>query len=159
MAPEDKVRQAMRLLEEADRLDLLAQEVRPSVRPSQHTAPGVAAAVYTCSPPHPRDHMTAVSTPGCNRVRLVAVVGQPHHRASPDALLGTGEALHGKGGKWALGCAAERWEELHRGRNGWEGVSGTMEGASRNARASHRKGNGQGDGGERPMGTSGAGRH
>ncbi|KAJ1117066.1 hypothetical protein NDU88_005266 [Pleurodeles waltl] len=58
MEARDKVRQAMHLLEEASKLDLVAEGVRPSAPPSRRMAAGVAAAVFACFLPCPGDHIT-----------------------------------------------------------------------------------------------------
>ncbi|KAJ1189617.1 hypothetical protein NDU88_006361 [Pleurodeles waltl] len=49
-----RVRQALRLLEEAGRLDLLAEDGARRERPARQAASGVAAAVAACSPPRGR---------------------------------------------------------------------------------------------------------
>ncbi|KAJ1162435.1 hypothetical protein NDU88_002903 [Pleurodeles waltl] len=49
-----RVRQAIRLLEEAGRLDLLAEDGARRERPARQAASGVAAAVAACSPPRGR---------------------------------------------------------------------------------------------------------
>ncbi|KAJ1127319.1 hypothetical protein NDU88_005722 [Pleurodeles waltl] len=51
MAAEAKVQQALRLLEEAGRLDLRRSEAAEAARPVRRAASGVAAAVLACSPP------------------------------------------------------------------------------------------------------------
>ncbi|KAJ1083049.1 hypothetical protein NDU88_003209 [Pleurodeles waltl] len=50
--PDELVRQALSLLEEAGRLDLLAPVVHPHACPVRRAAAGVDAAVVVCSPPH-----------------------------------------------------------------------------------------------------------
>ncbi|KAJ1216731.1 hypothetical protein NDU88_004330 [Pleurodeles waltl] len=50
MAVEAKVQQALRLLEEAGRQDLVRPEAAPAARPTRRAASGVAAAVLACSP-------------------------------------------------------------------------------------------------------------
>ncbi|KAJ1207497.1 hypothetical protein NDU88_002888 [Pleurodeles waltl] len=46
------VTQALSLLQEADRFDLLTLAKRPQVRPVRSAAHGVAVAVFACSPTH-----------------------------------------------------------------------------------------------------------
>ncbi|KAJ1190208.1 hypothetical protein NDU88_006946 [Pleurodeles waltl] len=61
-----RVRQALRLLEEAGRLDLLAEDGARRERPVRQAASGVAAAVAACSPPRGR---------GCRSRRVPQVRG------------------------------------------------------------------------------------
>ncbi|KAJ1090727.1 hypothetical protein NDU88_003856 [Pleurodeles waltl] len=51
MAAEGKVQQALRLLEEAGRLDLVRPGAAAAARPVRKAASGVATAVMACSPP------------------------------------------------------------------------------------------------------------
>ncbi|KAJ1210493.1 hypothetical protein NDU88_005857 [Pleurodeles waltl] len=60
MSAETKISQAMHFLEEAGRLDLLAEGVCVVVRPSRRAAAGITAAVYACFP----------SSPGVNKRQL-----------------------------------------------------------------------------------------
>ncbi|KAJ1207522.1 hypothetical protein NDU88_002913 [Pleurodeles waltl] len=50
MAAEAKVQQALRLLEEVGRLDLVRLEAAPAARPARRAVSGVAADVLACSP-------------------------------------------------------------------------------------------------------------
>ncbi|KAJ1090042.1 hypothetical protein NDU88_003182 [Pleurodeles waltl] len=72
---ETKVRQALRLLEEAGRLDLLSSGTLPRVRPAMPAAASVAAAVFSCSPLHPGNGAgNQVSVQGRLRIQRAAAV-------------------------------------------------------------------------------------
>ncbi|KAJ1213950.1 hypothetical protein NDU88_001579 [Pleurodeles waltl] len=57
---EDLIQQALALLEEAGRLDLLTQGARPHARPARRASAGVVAAVAACSPPRRDKRLSCV---------------------------------------------------------------------------------------------------
>ncbi|KAJ1160636.1 hypothetical protein NDU88_001131 [Pleurodeles waltl] len=65
-----RVKQALELLKEAGRLDLLAAPVAPRERPVRRAASGVAAAVVACSPPRERTQVSRVCRGRSGRLAL-----------------------------------------------------------------------------------------
>ncbi|KAJ1123423.1 hypothetical protein NDU88_001892 [Pleurodeles waltl] len=71
MAAEVKVQQALRLLEEAGRLDLVRPGAAAAAWPARKAASGVAAAVMACSPPRRITGAKKVSLSGKGKARLL----------------------------------------------------------------------------------------
>ncbi|KAJ1176745.1 hypothetical protein NDU88_002012 [Pleurodeles waltl] len=99
-----RVRQALALLKEAGRLDLLAAPVAPKERPVRKAASGVAAAVVACSQPRERTQVSRAVRGRSGRLALAArgrVKAGPKGRPRP---LGARRPLGRDGG--AAGGAA-----------------------------------------------------
>ncbi|KAJ1186421.1 hypothetical protein NDU88_003202 [Pleurodeles waltl] len=111
VAVEKKVQQALALLREAGRLDLLAPEALAPGRPVRRASAGVAAAVAACSPPRAayggkvgavRGRGLREAGPGAGRAGRGRVVGGGTTREAPRASL---EACLGRRARASVGKA------------------------------------------------------
>ncbi|KAJ1114929.1 hypothetical protein NDU88_003159 [Pleurodeles waltl] len=112
-----RVRQALALLKEAGRLDLLAAPVAPKERPVRKAASGVAVAVVACSPPRERTQVSRAVRGRSGRLALAArgrVKAAPKGRPRP---LGARRPL-GRNGGAAGGTAGNSPAAQRRGQRG-----------------------------------------
>ncbi|KAJ1214317.1 hypothetical protein NDU88_001936 [Pleurodeles waltl] len=122
-----RVRQAMALLKEAGRLDLLAAPVAPKERPVRKAASGVAAAVVACSPPRERTQVSRAFRGRSGRLALAArgrVKAAPKGRPRP---LGARRPL-GRDGGAAGGAAGISPVAKRRGQRGAPSGSSVAQG-------------------------------